>query len=140
MSQNLFHFTLLFTPLFTLMSLFTLYLSWPSTPLTPILTIPPHSHLFTLCPLTSPLFNIPLHHRQSNTITWDQMLKLALTTTRGLAYLHSQHGNKPCIIHRDFKSHNVLVRTDGTACICDFGLAEVFRTFQDAKNCKMQVK
>lgn len=33
---------------------------------------------------------------------------------------------KPSIAHRDFKSKNVLLKSDMTACIADFGLALVF--------------
>lgn len=33
---------------------------------------------------------------------------------------------KPAIAHRDFKSKNVLLKNDMTACIADFGLALVF--------------
>lgn len=34
---------------------------------------------------------------------------------------------KPAIAHRDFKSKNVLLKNDLTACIADFGLALVFQ-------------
>lgn len=33
---------------------------------------------------------------------------------------------KPAIAHRDFKSKNVLLKSDMTACIADFGLAIIF--------------
>lgn len=33
---------------------------------------------------------------------------------------------KPAVAHRDFKSKNVLLKSDMTACIADFGLAIVF--------------
>lgn len=35
-------------------------------------------------------------------------------------------GYKPAIAHRDFKSKNVLLKADLTACIADFDLALVF--------------
>lgn len=36
-------------------------------------------------------------------------------------------GYKPAIAHRDFKSKNVLLKSDLTACIADFGLALIFQ-------------
>lgn len=36
-------------------------------------------------------------------------------------------GYKPAVAHRDFKSKNVLLKADLTACIADFGLALVFQ-------------
>ncbi len=47
---------------------------------------------------------------------------------RGLAFLHEEtvekgEVTKPTIVHRDFKSRNVLIKDDMTACVADFGLA-----------------
>jgi len=63
-----------------------------------------------------------------NTLTLQEALRLGVSMLRGLAFLHEEfHGNeqtyKPTIIHRDFKSKNVLVKKDMTACVADFGLA-----------------
>lgn len=30
---------------------------------------------------------------------------------------------KPCIAHRDMNSRNILIKADGSCCICDLGLA-----------------
>jgi len=52
---------------------------------------------------------------------------------RGLMHLHEEIPSersdqyKPAIAHRDFKSNNVLLKHDLTACIADFGLALVFK-------------
>lgn len=52
---------------------------------------------------------------------------------RGLMHLHEEipankaEGYKPAIAHRDFKSKNVLLKSDLTACIADFGLALIFQ-------------
>ena len=39
---------------------------------------------------------------------------------------------KPAIAHRDFKSKNVLIKSDLTACLADFGLALIF---EPGKSC-----
>ena len=70
---------------------------------------------------------------KSNILTWEEMTRVAMSMARGLAHLHgeipSNKGSdvKPAIAHRDFKSKNVLIKSDMTACIGDFGLALVFR-------------
>ncbi|KAK0049949.1 activin receptor type-2A [Biomphalaria pfeifferi] len=69
---------------------------------------------------------------KANTVTWAQLCHIGQTMTRGLAYLHDEipspiHSQaKPAIAHRDFKSKNVLLKQDLTACIADFGLALKF--------------
>lgn len=66
------------------------------------------------------------------TVTWSQMCVIAETMAKGLMHLHEEipaskaDGLKPAIAHRDFKSKNVLLKNDLTACIADFGLALVF--------------
>jgi len=70
---------------------------------------------------------------KSNILTWEEMTRIAMSMARGLAHLHGEiPANKgaevkPAIAHRDFKSKNVLIKSDMTACIGDFGLALVFR-------------
>lgn len=69
---------------------------------------------------------------KSHTVTWQELCKIAESMSRGLMHLHEEiPGNrteelKPAIAHRDFKSKNVLLKSDLTACIADFGLALVF--------------
>lgn len=53
---------------------------------------------------------------------------MAISMLRGLAFLHEERIDsdgvyKPTIAHRDFKSRNVLLKQDLTACIADFGLS-----------------
>lgn len=69
---------------------------------------------------------------KGNTITWLEMCKLGESMASGLAFLHdeipgtSNEDCKPAVAHRDFKSKNVLIKNDKTACIADFGLALKF--------------
>lgn len=52
---------------------------------------------------------------------------------RGLMHLHDEvpatqgGARKPAVAHRDFKSKNVLLKRDMSACIADFGLALIFQ-------------
>lgn len=69
---------------------------------------------------------------KSHTVTWPELCKIAESMARGLMHLHEEisgkgDGIKPAIAHRDFKSKNVLLKDDLTACIADFGLALIFK-------------
>jgi serine/threonine protein kinase len=77
-------------------------------------------------------------------LTWNELLKISVTMCRGLAFLHdeieiAEKGHKPAVAHRDFKSKNVLLRPDLTACIADFGLAHVFYPSVPVGTCHGQV-
>lgn len=69
---------------------------------------------------------------KGNTVTWPQLCRIAESMARGLSHLHEElpatksETVKPAVAHRDFKSKNVLLKSDMTACIADFGLALVF--------------
>ncbi|XP_054898105.1 TGF-beta receptor type-2 isoform X1 [Poeciliopsis prolifica] len=60
-------------------------------------------------------------------ISWEELQALSSSLARGVAHLHSDRlvsgRPKVPIVHRDLKSSNVLVKSDLTCCICDFGLA-----------------
>ncbi|XP_042350291.1 activin receptor type-2A-like isoform X2 [Plectropomus leopardus] len=65
---------------------------------------------------------------KANVLSWSELCLIAQSMSRGLAYLHEdipghKDGHKPAIAHRDFKSKNVLLKSNLTACIADFGLA-----------------
>ncbi|KAF1870510.1 hypothetical protein Lal_00003716 [Lupinus albus] len=56
-------------------------------------------------------------------LDWSVRLKIALGAARGLAYLHED--SSPPVIHRDFKSSNILLEDDFTPKVSDFGLARI---------------
>lgn len=56
---------------------------------------------------------------------WHQRLRVALGAARGLAYLHSSSSVGTAIVHRDFKSTNILLDANFEAKISDFGLAKL---------------
>ncbi|KAJ9567990.1 hypothetical protein OSB04_003956 [Centaurea solstitialis] len=56
---------------------------------------------------------------------WPVRLKVAIGAARGLAYLHSSSACGIPVVHRDFKSTNILLSDDYEAKISDFGLAKL---------------
>ncbi|XP_067130626.1 bone morphogenetic protein receptor type-2-like [Centruroides vittatus] len=60
-----------------------------------------------------------------NVIDWPTLCKMAQTITKGLSHLHTEikKGDKlkMCVAHRDLTSRNVLVKSDGSCMLCDFG-------------------
>ncbi|KAM0875301.1 hypothetical protein ACQ4PT_036879 [Festuca glaucescens] len=66
-----------------------------------------------------------LHGSDKDTavLDWDARLQIALGAARGLAYLHED--SSPRVIHRDFKSSNILLEHDFTPKVSDFGLARI---------------
>ncbi|CAN0901252.1 Serine/threonine-protein kinase RIPK [Linum grandiflorum] len=62
-----------------------------------------------------------LFRRFSATLPWTTRMKIALGAAKGLAFLHETE--KP-VIYRDFKTSNILLDSDHTAKLSDFGLAK----------------
>ncbi|PIN09875.1 Serine/threonine protein kinase [Handroanthus impetiginosus] len=62
---------------------------------------------------------------------WPLRLKVALGAARGLAYLHSSADVGIPIVHRDFKSTNILLDGNYEAKISDFGLAKIMPEGQE---------
>ncbi|CAL9039180.1 unnamed protein product [Musa banksii] len=54
-------------------------------------------------------------------LPWSTRLKIAVGAAKGLAFLHE--AEKP-VIYRDFKASNILLESDYTAKLSDFGLAK----------------
>lgn len=62
-----------------------------------------------------------------NTFDWARLCKILLSITQGLSHLHSEIRKsdkvKMGIAHRDLTSRNILVKSDGSCMLCDFGFA-----------------
>lgn len=58
-------------------------------------------------------------HRRADELTRRQSMDIARQVAEGMRHLHSR---RPPIVHRDLKSHNVLLDVRGDAKLCDFGL------------------
>lgn len=54
---------------------------------------------------------------------WRTRVRICLGIARGLAYLHEEAA--PHIVHRDIKASNILLDTDLSPKISDFGLAKL---------------
>ena len=65
---------------------------------------------------------------RSNPITTkENLFNLVYSTCNGLNHLHTEIVStiyKPCIVHRDIKSKNILVKSNMECCLSDFDQAE----------------
>ncbi|KAF5192183.1 kinase [Thalictrum thalictroides] len=57
-------------------------------------------------------------------LDWDNRMKIAISSARGLAHLHMSGK----IVHGNIKSSNILLRSDLDACVSDYGLNPLFGT------------
>ncbi|KAF8663878.1 hypothetical protein HU200_055215 [Digitaria exilis] len=80
--------------------------------------------VFTWIPIpTHDLFNAARRH-QRKTLDWRRRYAIIRGIARGLLYLHEE--SRLRIIHRDLKPSNVLLDSDMSPKISDFGLARAF--------------
>ncbi|KAI3451876.1 hypothetical protein Pfo_008541 [Paulownia fortunei] len=63
-------------------------------------------------------------------LDWPKRFAIAMGAAQGLAYLH--HDCVPAIMHRDFKSNNILLDAEFRPKVADFGLAKILK--QDAND------
>ncbi|CAG9573334.1 unnamed protein product [Danaus chrysippus] len=69
-------------------------------------------------------------------LDWTEFATLAHGLASALAHLHTTTSSKPCIVHRDVNSGNVLVSVDGRARLADLGLAQALPVTPD-RTCRL---
>ncbi|XP_047340728.1 probable serine/threonine-protein kinase PBL8 [Impatiens glandulifera] len=62
-----------------------------------------------------------LFRKATSPLSWDIRMMIALGAAKGLAFLHNA---ETPVIYRDFKTSNILLDSDYTAKLSDFGLAK----------------
>ncbi|EPS74322.1 hypothetical protein M569_00433, partial [Genlisea aurea] len=82
--------------------------------------------VYELVPNGSLLSHLHGCDKDVDPLDWSARMKIALGAARGLAYLHED--SNPPVIHRDFKSSNILLEYDYTPKVSDFGLARAAAT------------
>ncbi|KAJ8480626.1 hypothetical protein OPV22_024353 [Ensete ventricosum] len=72
-----------------------------------------------------------LNGTRETKMDWALRLKAALGAARALAYLHSGSAAGTPVLHRDFKSTNILLNEYFEAKVSDFGLAKLMPNGED---------
>ncbi|KAG0484696.1 hypothetical protein HPP92_008775 [Vanilla planifolia] len=80
-----------------------------------------HCLVYELIPNGSVESHLHGIHKETAPLDWNSRMKIALGAARALTYLHED--SNPSVIHRDFKSSNILLEHDFTPRVSDFGLA-----------------
>jgi len=70
------------------------------------------------------LFKI-LHDEEVKKLDFDLLKRMMLDAAKGMNYLHK---SDPIVIHRDLKSHNLLVDENWKVKVCDFGLSKILES------------
>ncbi|KAJ6816595.1 putative serine/threonine-protein kinase PBL7 [Iris pallida] len=61
------------------------------------------------------------HGSRKKVLSWRARYKIALGVAHAIGYLH--YGTDKCVVHRDIKPSNILLSSNKTPQLCDFGLA-----------------
>lgn len=85
----------------------------------------PPNLCFVMEKCDSSLFTLMHYGGGADSLSTHERVRMAADIAAGMAHLHSR---TPPIIHRDLKSHNVLVAADRTLKLCDFGLVRTRTT------------
>ncbi|EFA81967.1 protein kinase [Heterostelium album PN500] len=86
-------------------------------------TIPPNICICTEYMPKGSLYGIL--HDPSVVIQWSLLKKMCMDAAKGIIYLHNSN---PVILHRDLKSHNLLVDENFKVKVADFGLSTIEQT------------
>ncbi|KAM7506199.1 hypothetical protein LguiB_005103 [Lonicera macranthoides] len=75
--------------------------------------------------LADHLYKLRPNGNNSPTSSWVQRIKICIGAAQGLDYLHTGTGIHDRVIHRDFKSSNILLDDSWAAKVSDFGLSKI---------------
>jgi len=67
-------------------------------------------------------------HDKTIALDKNLMKSILIDVSRGINYLHSSN---PVVIHRDLKSHNVLIGEHWNAKVADFGLCKIIQSWEE---------
>ncbi|CAL1529543.1 unnamed protein product [Lymnaea stagnalis] len=68
-------------------------------------------------------------NRRGRPLPFDQVLRVFYQTCRAVQHMHKQ---KPPVVHRDLKAENLLISSQGTIKLCDFGSATTVTHYPDS--------